>query len=153
MNREETGAEQSGQAWFIDLEWLRQNNRSFTALARDCLCTSCSKRLGKKWEKISDAELLATIQGCCASTPEFITSELPILESIFHFFLANGNEPLDLEHLSQQLRERRGGDSQRTAPEILSRLLKTDRYYGLRPAQTRRASKQEKPRRRASTSP
>ena len=81
--------------------------------------------------EIATADLLATIRDCCSKTPGFISGELPILESIFHLFLANGNQPLDLEQLSQQLSEWRGGDSYRTSVEILSRLLKSDQYYGL----------------------
>jgi hypothetical protein len=62
----------------------------------------------------------------------FITGQLPILESIFRLFLANGNQPLDLEELGRQLSEWRGGDTYRTSAEILSRLLASDQYYGLR---------------------
>ncbi len=115
--------------WFIDLDWFQQNDRSFSALAQCCLCPKCRERL--KGE-ISAADLLATINDCCSKTPGFITGELPILESIFRLFLANGNQPLDLEELGRQLSEWRGRDTYRTSAEILSRLLKTDQYYGLR---------------------
>ncbi|GAI17594.1 unnamed protein product, partial [marine sediment metagenome] len=27
--------------WFIDLDWLEQNNRSFLVLAQGCLCPKC----------------------------------------------------------------------------------------------------------------
>ena len=50
----------------------------------------------------------------------------------FRLFLVNGNQPLDLEELSKQLAEWRGGDTYRTSPEILSRLLDSSQYYGLR---------------------
>ena len=64
----------------------------------------------------------------------FIIGQLPILESISRFFLANGNQPLTLEELGEKLSERRGGDTSRTSEEILLRLLKSAQYYGLRPA-------------------
>jgi len=57
---------------------------------------------------------------------------LPVLESIFRLFLANGNQPLELEELGKQLSEWRDGDTYRTSEEILSRLLLSDQYYGLR---------------------
>ena len=76
---------------------------------------------------------MSNIKDCCSRTPEFINDRLPILESVFRLFLANGNQPLDLEELGKRLNEWRGGDPYRTSPETLYRLLKNDRYYGLRP--------------------
>ena len=91
-----------------------------------------SMRLEGKGEA---ADLLATIRDCCSKESGFISRELPISEAIFRLFLTNGNRPLDLEQLSEQLRELRGGDSYHTSPEILSRLLNSDEYYGLRQVQ------------------
>jgi len=119
--------------WFIDLNWLEQNNRSFLALAQGCLCPKCRERLEVSKGEISAADLLATIKDCCSKTPGFVTDRSPILESVFRLFLANGNQPLDLEELGKRLVERRGGDTQRTSTEILTRLLGNERYYGLRP--------------------
>ncbi len=129
VNEENTSTNQASRRWFIDLDWHQQSNRSFLALAQDCLCPKCQERL--KGE-ISAADLLTTIKDCCSKTPNFITGKLPILESIFRLFLANGNQPLNLEELGEQLSEWRGGDTYRTSAEILSRLLASDQYYGLR---------------------
>jgi len=123
---------QPGQRWFIDLAWLEQCERSFFALAQGCLCPKCHERLKGGKEEISAADLLSDIEDCCSKTPGFVTDKLPILESIFRLFLANGNQPLDLEELSRQLREWRGDDTYRTSAEILSRLLSNGQYYGLR---------------------
>ncbi len=119
--------------WFIDLDWLEQQNHSFLVLAQGCLCPKCCERLKKGKGEISAADLLANIKDCCSQTPGFITDKSPILESVFRLFLANGNKPLDLEKLGKRLAERRGGDSHRTSAEILSRLLSHDQHYGLRP--------------------
>jgi hypothetical protein len=124
--------DQAAQRWFIDLDWLEQNNRSFFALAQGCLCPKCRERLEEGKGEISAADLMANIKDCCSQTPGFITDRLPILESVFRLFLANGNQPLDLEKLGRQLAERRGGIPQRTSVEVLSRLLGNERYYGLR---------------------
>ena len=129
VDKEDTGTNQVSPRWFIDLDWHQQSNCSFFALAQGCLCPKCQERL--KGE-ISAADLLTTIKDCCSKAPNFITATLPILESIFRLFLANGNQPLALEELGRQLREWRGGDTYRTSVEILSRLLSSDRYYGLR---------------------
>ncbi len=121
----------STQRWFIDLDWLEQHNRSL--LAQDCLCPKCAKKREGESEPISPAKLISTIKACCGKASDFITDKLPILESIFRLFLANGNQPLSLEELSKQLAKRRG-ESPRTSVEILSRLLGDERYYGLRQA-------------------
>jgi len=113
--------------WFINLDWYQQNNRSFSALAQGCLCPKCREQL--KEGEILAADLLTTIKDCCSKTPDFINGRLPILESIFRLFLANSNQPLDLEELRKQLSDWRG---RATSVEILPRLLENDRYYGLR---------------------
>ncbi len=118
--------------WFIDLDWYQWNKRSFFALARGRLCPECRERLKMGEAEISAADLLSTVRDCCSKTPGFITRELPILESVFRLFLANGNQPLDIEELGEQLSEWRGGDTYCTSAEILSRLLNSDEHYGLR---------------------
>lgn len=96
------------------------------------MCPKCNERFKEGEGDISASDILATIKDCCSHAPGFINSELPILESVFRFFLANGNEPLDVEELGKQLSECRGGDTYCTSAEILSRLLESDQYYGLR---------------------
>jgi hypothetical protein len=123
---------QPGGRWFIDLDWLEQNKRSFFALAQGCLCPQCGERLEEGKKEISAADLLANIKDCCSKTPGFVTDRLPILESVFRFFLANGNQPLDLAELGRQLAKWRGDAPQRTSVEVLSRLLSHDLHYGLR---------------------
>ncbi len=125
--------DESTQRWFIDLDWLEEHHRSFLALAEGCLCSKCAKKR-KSSEPISPAKLISSIKACCGKASDFISEELPILESIFRLFLANGNQPLSLEELSKQLAKRLGAESPRTSVEILSRLLRDERYYGLRQA-------------------
>lgn len=132
MDVEDISTEQVQSQWCIDLDWYQSNNRSFLTLAQGCLCPACRKRLKVDEGEALEADVLVAIKDCCSKTAEFITSELPILESIFRLFLANGNQPLDLEELGRQLSERRGGDATRTSVEVLSRILESDRYYGLR---------------------
>jgi hypothetical protein len=108
---ENISVEQPVARWFIDLDWFPQNGRSFSALAWERLCPACRQRL--------------------TAPPGFIHGGLPVLESVFRLFLANGNQPLDLEELSWELSEQRAGGGYRTSPQVLSRLLENDRYYGL----------------------
>ena len=129
MEKEDTGTVQTNPRWFIDLDWHQQNNRSFLSLAQGCLCPKCQKRFKVK---VSADNLFKAIKGCCSKTPGFINGRLPVLESIFRLFLANGNQPLELEELGKQLSEWREGDTYRASAEILSRLLLSDQHYGLR---------------------
>ena len=134
MDKEDISTDRVKPRWFIDLDWYQQNNRSFLVLAQSYLCPKCRKRLMAEEKEASVAELLSAIRDCCSKNSGFITYQLPILEGIFRLFLANGNQPLDVEELGRQLSDWRGGDTYRTSVEILSRLLSHDQYYGLRPA-------------------
>jgi hypothetical protein len=130
MVKENLGTEQGEPRWFIDLDWYEQNGRSFLTLAQGCLCPRCREQL--KVAEISVAKLVANIRDCCSKIPGFITGELPILAIIFRLFLANGNEPLNLTELGRRLGGWRGGDTYPPSAEFLSRLLKDERYYGIR---------------------
>ena len=134
---EEMSTEQSQTRWFIDLDWYHRNNRSFHMLAQRHLCPECAEKLGAKGAEISEDELFKTIKDCCSHSSDFISEQSPILESIFCVLLANGNQPLNLEELGEQLSEWRGGDVYRTSPEIISRLLHHDRYCGFREVEDR----------------
>ena len=131
MNKEEPT--QTEARWAIDLNWLKSNNRSFSVLARDSLCTKCRKKLKTGSIESKAANLLKAIQNCCSKSPGFIIPGLPIQESIFRVFLADGNKPLTLEELSAQLNQKRGINVYYTSATTLSRLLKNDQYYGIKP--------------------
>ncbi len=128
MDEESISTDNIELRWFIDLDWYQRNNRSFLTLAQRCLCSKCSERL--KGEAISAANLLSAIKDCCSKAPGFITHNLPVSESVFRLFLANGNQPLNLEELGRQLSEWREGDTYCTSSEILTRLLSSDQHYG-----------------------
>ncbi|MFC1933348.1 hypothetical protein ACFLXU_07015 [Chloroflexota bacterium] len=136
MDREDISSDQVRPRWFIDLDWYQLNNRSFFILAQECLCPKCREQLRVNEKEISDTKLLTAIKKCCSKEPGFITGGLPILESIFRLFLANGNQSLNLEELGKQLSEWRGGNPYRTSVEVLPRLLDSDRYYGIRPVES-----------------
>ncbi len=131
MEEDETNTEPITTRWAIALDWFQQNSRSISVLLTDYLCPNCAKKLNVGEKEHPPKVLMSTIQKCCCHAPDFINDRLPILEGIFRLFLSNGNQPLDLEELGNQLSILRGGDPYRTSPEALSRLLKNDRYYGL----------------------
>lgn len=118
--------------WAIDLDWLKGTGRSFSVLARDTLCPKCRKKLKADTTEVKPVELLKATQHCCGKSPDYITASLPFQESIFRIFLANGNKPLTLQELGEQLNDRRGADVTRTSPTVLTRLMQSDRYYGFK---------------------
>ena len=118
--------------YFIDLDWYRQKERSFATLAASRLCPTSRKKEKTK----SEAVLLRAIRQCCSKRDSFITPNMPLLEMVFRIFLANGNQPLDLEQIQEQLQKWLGDSSNARDFSVtkLKRILDNDRYYGLRPA-------------------
>ena len=115
--------------YYIDFDWYRENGRSFSALAQSRLCLSCRDKIDVS--ESSDEELLLAIKDCCSQNPNFNTSKMSILETVFRIFLANGNQPLTLDEIFHQLEEYQG-ENFGLATEALRRLLDNERYYGLR---------------------
>ena len=125
---------ESAQKWAVNLEWLAANNRSLSIMAKGSLCAKCRKKLKIDEGEAKAGDVLKAVKNCCAKSPDFITSGMPLHESIFRVFLANGNQPLTLDQISNQLNDRRGIDAYRTSATVLSRLLRHDQHYGLRVA-------------------
>ena len=118
--------------WTIDLKWLENNKRDFSILARDTLCAKCRKKLKSDTTELKPSDILKAVQSCCSKADDFITPGLPFQESIFRVFLANGNKPLTLEELGEQMNKRRGTDTHRNSVAFLARILQNDDYYGIR---------------------
>ena len=133
MTKDDITTDQLSMRWSIEPDWYPQRGRSISILLQSCLCEDCRKKLNEKGSQTSDSALLKLVRKCCIRSADFITGQMPVLESIFRFFISSGNEPITVEELGRQLSERRGGDISRTSTEVLLRLLKNDRYYGFYP--------------------
>ena len=129
-HKEEETDELPKTRWAIDLAWFQQNDRSISVLIKGYLCPNCAKKFSTGEKEHTPKALMSAIKSCCSRAPDFINERLPILEGIFRLFLSKGNQPLDLEELGNHLSQLRGGDPYRSSPDTLSRLLKSDRYYG-----------------------
>jgi len=123
---------ESGQKWAINLEWLAANSRSLSAMATGALCPKCRKKLKVEQIEAKTGDVLKAVKNCCAKSPDYITPGMPLQESMFRVFLANGNQPLTLDELSNRLHDWRGIDAYHTSVTVLSRLLRNDQHYGLR---------------------
>jgi len=62
----------------------------------------------------------------------YITANMPWMEVAFRILLANGNQPLTVDEIAQQMTEHitYAGGSRTMSPESLARMLKKDDYYG-----------------------
>jgi len=116
--------------WHLDLSWYEENDCSLFALAQVYFCPKCSKNMKKG---IDTAEVIETISGCCGKGSGYFKINTPVLAMVFQIFLKNENSPLSLEELAKELSLRHSQASSLT-PERLERILKTDKYYGLKPA-------------------
>lgn len=117
--------------WRIDVDWFEQNGRSLSILAQGCLCPKCYHRLKPDSQSVSTDKLIKAVKDCCSKTPDFIHAKMPVLESVFRLLLANGNKPLLLQDILQQLGERCGVPIYRVSDVNLYTLLNSDHYYGM----------------------
>ncbi len=135
----------------IDLGWFPDHMRSFVDLAQSRMCESCQAKVGTETEERvprPDAsgkvvfetvrtrygsDPFAVIAECCSQKPEYHSSRLPVMEIVFRLFLANRNQPIALEDLTQEVLEWvRPGDGRVINPTVIDRLVLADEYYGIR---------------------
>jgi len=137
---QDMGIDEVQLRYFIDLDWYQQQGRSFASLAASRLCPTSRKKEKTK----SEAALLRTIRQCCSKRDGFITPNMPLLEMIFRLLLANGNQPLELGQMQEQLQKWLGDSSNARDLSVLKlkRILSNDKYYGLRPAPLTEEEKQ-----------
>ena len=137
--------------YHIDLEWYKKVDRSFTSMAEGRMCSSCRAKLGMEVETrvpvldakgtkvVFESRLVAygsnpvtVIRDCCSESKGYITANMPWMEVAFRILLANGNQPLTVDEIAQQMTEHitYAGGSRTMSPESLARMLKKDDYYG-----------------------
>ena len=145
--------EEAKPKFYIDLRWYDEHARSFRAVAQTRLCDSCKDKIGTETQErvpsidkktgrvvfelknVPFAENpMSVIRTCCSKRRDYITPETPVLEAIFRILLATSNQPMEAERLREEL-----GNyvsmSERPhayAPELMERMIRSDRNYGLR---------------------
>lgn len=145
----------SSPRYHIDTAWFDQRGLSFVDIVQARMCESCRERLGEEVEDrqpVFDrttgkmtfevrrvaygSNPIRVIRDCCSRKKNFIVPDMATLEAVFRIFLANGNQPMPLSHVREQLQEWcPGGGCQwlLLTDEQMERLLSRDTYYGLRP--------------------
>ena len=123
----------------IDFSWWEKQNKDIRVFMRDVLCPECREAVaslpdGETVDMIDPETAEVTqvdvtwecIRACCGLKPDYITSDAPLLDSIFRTFLANGNKPLSILTLHELLDKR--------PPDTILRMLTKGRIYmGIRP--------------------
>ena len=113
-----------GPSYVIDTSWFDDNNLSFPDIAQARMCESCRARLGEDVEDrqpLFDRQVgrmsfevqrvsygsnpIGVIKDCCARKKSYISTDMGTLEAVFRVFLANGNQPLPLGQVREQLQE------------------------------------------------
>ena len=143
--------EEHAPRYFIDEKWYAEHNKSFRAVAQARMCPSCRKKIGTEaQERVPTVDArgrvvyemrsvpfatnpLSEIRKHCSKESNYLTVETPVMEALFRVFLANGNQPIDLEAIREQLMEYLVA-SDRPRPytsELLARMLGSNNSYGL----------------------
>lgn len=155
---ETAAAEVESPRYRIDPSWFEENDLSFEDVVRARMCDSCRAKIGTEVEErvpvfdkttgrprfevqrtIYGRDPLKVIREHCGRTKSYINRDMPTLEAIFRIYLANGNEPMRLEDVREQLAEwcPGGGCQWLLLPlEVVDRLVQNDTYYGLRRLET-----------------
>ena len=145
--------------YHVDPSWFDENNLSFDDVARARMCDSCRAKVGQEvdervpvFEKTTGrmrfevqrstygSDPLKCIRDHCGRAKNYIHRDMPTLEAIFRIFLANGNQPMTLEQVREQLAEwcPGGGCQWLLLPqEMVERLVQNDSHYGLRQTELR----------------
>ncbi len=148
--------------YHIDPSWFEENALSFEDIVRARMCDACRAKVGTEveerapvFEKPSGrmkfsvqrttygSDPMKVIREHCGRAKSYINRDMPTLEAVFRIYLANGNQPLRLEDVRDQLAEwcPGGGCQWLLLPlETVDRLVQNDTYYGLRQAEVPVAS-------------
>lgn len=147
-------ADEEKTKYYIDTSWYDQNDHSFRVIAQARLCQSCKKKLGTETqERVPTIDRrtgrvvfelrsvpfadnpMSVIRSDCSKQRDFITTETPVTEAIFRIFLANSNQPMEVQRLREELSNYISLSERphNYAPELLERIIRADTYYGLRP--------------------
>jgi hypothetical protein len=144
--------EEERPRYYIDERWFTDHNKSFRAVAQTRMCPACRKKIGTEvQERIPTvdnrgrvvyemravpfaANPLGEIRRHCSKESDYITGETPITEAIFRVFLANSNQPIDVDGIVEQLANYVPPSERPRSftAETIQRILDSSNSFGLR---------------------
>ncbi|MBX5490964.1 MAG: hypothetical protein IRZ14_07380 [Chloroflexi bacterium] len=149
----------SSTTYHIDERWYQEHGISFNDVVISRMCEECQRRAaaGEETEErqtVYDpktrratievrrvpfaARPLRRIREDCSAKKGYITPDMPILEAVFRIYLANGNQPMSLASVRDQLADWCPDGQCRwllLPLDQLERIVRHDQFYGLRPFQ------------------
>jgi hypothetical protein len=144
-------------AYFIDQDWYESNGLSFQDVIQARMCEVCQARAaaGEEEEQrhtVYDAKTrrasfevrrvpfasnpIKRIREDCSAKKGYITPDMPTLEAVFRVYLLNGNQPMPLSHVREQLVDWCPDGQCRwllLADGQIERIVANDQFYGIRP--------------------
>ena len=146
--------EASDTLYAIDPDWFREHDFVFEECAQARMCESCLARADEEVEErytVFDqktgrasfdirrakygADPMRVIRDDCSKKRNYITPDMPTLEAVFRVLLANGNQPVRLAEIREQLAEWcPGGGCQwlLLPPAQLERVIRHEEVYRIR---------------------
>lgn len=115
----------------LDATYISSIGRSYNSLLQSRLCVSCKKKSSSG--KLNTDELMKLAISCCSSKAGFFSPSLPLMETAFRIFLSNGNRPLTIDEIIQELNNQKADFATSLKPEYLERLIAKDIFYGIKP--------------------
>ncbi len=143
--------------YYIDQAWYDANNLSFHDLVVSRMCESCQARAAAGDEEeerhtVYDPKTrrasfeirrvpfasnpIKRIREDCSAKKGYILPDMPALEAVFRIYLANGNQPMPLSHVREQLADWCPDGQCRwlqLTDAQLERIVEMDAHYGIRP--------------------
>ena len=154
MTEDETRVEHSeapAARFWIDTNAIEKSGRSFDVMVEQRLCAAARRRLSEfvedrlpRGDEVAGRVKVAArraapsplelIQQFCADDLDYLHPDLTLLEAVFRVFLLNGNTPMTLSQLREEL-DHWPSFAERLRPlpdEQVVEMLMRDRYYGIR---------------------
>ena len=130
--------ERQEPSYYIDIARIEAQGRSSEVLVGDRRCDSCKALPPKKPPKGKKAtpvpqQYMACIRTHCGQQPDYLSSEMPVLETSFRLMMAAKEQPVPLGDLHQRLSDLwiNSPLPRHITREALARVLAHDTYYGM----------------------
>ncbi len=125
-------------SYYIDIDRIEAHGRSAEALVGDRRCDTCKALPPKNPPKGKKAipvprQYMNTIRTHCGQQPDYLSPEMPVLETSFRLMMAAKTQPVTLSDLHQQLSDMwiNSPLPRHITREALARVLAHDTYYGM----------------------